>query len=70
MLTALHQGANMVENTVDNLMSIHVLSGELSVQAGPLIYPMKQGHILALHAGIPHTINAVTNATLLLTMGR
>jgi quercetin dioxygenase-like cupin family protein len=68
VLTALHQGATMIENTVENLMGIQVLSGEVSVQAGPLVFPMQQGHVLALHPGIPHTVKAITDASLLLTL--
>jgi quercetin dioxygenase-like cupin family protein len=68
VLTVLHEGATLIENTVDSLLSIHVLEGRVKAEVDHHIYELQQHQVLALHDGIPHTVTATSEAKLLLTL--
>ena len=70
VLTALHQGAKMEENTIDSRLTIQVLDGLINVKTSVKSHDLTQGQVLVLHEGIPHTISATSDATLLLIVAR
>jgi len=70
VMTALHQGAKMEENIIDSRISIHVLDGHVHVKTSIYSHDLTQGQVLVLHEGIPHTVSALSDSTLLLTVAK
>lgn len=70
VMTALHQGTKMEENILDNRLCIHVLDGHVNVKTSIHSHDLAQGQVLVLHEGIPHSISALSDSTLLLTVAR
>ncbi len=70
VMTALHQGAKMEENIIDSRFCIHVLAGNVHVKTSVQSHDLTQGQVLVLHEGMPHTISALSDSTLLLTVAR
>lgn len=69
VLSALHSGATLVENSLESLLSIHVLNGRVKVDTSSgESFELKQNQVLALHKGIPHTLTAISEANVLLTV--
>lgn len=68
VLIALHPNAEMITHTAPGAISVHVLEGEIrfTTPEGPTV--LTQGQILGLHAGIPHSVLAQTEAVFLLTL--
>lgn len=70
VMTALHQGAKMEENILDSRLCIQVLDGHVNVKTSIHSYDLPQGQVLVLHEGIPHTVSALSDSTLLFTVAR
>ena len=60
----------MEENTIDSRLTIQVLDGLINVKTSVKSHDLTQGQVLVLHEGIPHTISATSDATLLLIVAR
>ena len=67
VLVALHAGTVMQKHTT-GITSIHVLEGQLTLSTEHQSVEVGPGHLLALHAGIPHRIRAITESVFLLTL--
>jgi len=68
VLVIMHAGAEMRPQTIDALVSLHVLNGYLQVTTDDQIEKVEAGQILTLHAHINHSVQAVVEATFILTM--
>ena len=71
VLVALREGAVMKTHTAAGHISLQVLEGRLRFHAEPAepaAVELAAGQMLALHAGIPHSVAALTETTFLLTL--
>jgi quercetin dioxygenase-like cupin family protein len=68
VLVIMHAGAEMRPQTIDALVSLHVLSGFLQVTTDDQTAKVEAGQILTLHANINHNVQAVAETTFILTM--
>lgn len=70
VMTALHEGAKMEENILDSRLCIQVLEGHIQVKTSVQSHDLAQGEVLVLHEGIPHSLNALVDSTVLFTVAR
>ena len=68
VLLALHAGAELKTHTAPGVISVQVLDGQLLFRTAEQTAELTQGQLLTLHAGIPHSVLAVTEAAFLLTL--
>ena len=68
VLLALHAGAELKTHTAPGIISVQVLEGRLMFLTAEQATELAQGQLLTLHAGIPHSVTAVTEAVFLLTL--
>jgi quercetin dioxygenase-like cupin family protein len=68
VLIALHKGAEMVKHTADGIISVQVLTGQLQFNTEWRSVVLSDGQMLALHESIPHSVLALTETILLLTL--
>lgn len=68
VLLALRAGAELKTHTAPGTISVQVLEGQLSFTAGPQTDTLKSGQMLVLHAGLAHSVAAMTDAVFLLTL--
>jgi quercetin dioxygenase-like cupin family protein len=68
VLVIMHAGAEMRPQTIDALVSLHVLNGYLQVTTDDQTAKVEAGQILTLHAHINHSVQAVVETTFILTM--
>ena len=68
VLLALHAGAELKTHTAPGIISVQVLEGRLMFRTAEQSTELAQGQLLTLHAGIPHSVTAVTEAVFLLTL--
>ena len=68
VLLALHAGAELKTHTAPGIISVQVLEGRLMFRTAEQATELAQGQLLTLHAGIPHSVTAVTEAVFLLTL--
>jgi len=68
VLVIMHAGAEMRPQTIDALVSLHVLNGYLQVTTDEQTTKAQAGQILTLHANINHSIKAIAETTFILTM--
>jgi quercetin dioxygenase-like cupin family protein len=68
VLVIMHTGAEMRPQTVEGIISFHVLEGSLQIATDNQTEEVEAGQILALHAHMKHSVRAVAETTFLLTM--
>ena len=68
VLLALHAGAELKTHTAPGIINVQVLDGQLTFRTAEQATELAQGQLLTLHAGIPHSVIAVTEAAFLLTL--
>ncbi|GAA4423489.1 hypothetical protein GCM10023188_02350 [Pontibacter saemangeumensis] len=68
VLVALHQGAEMKMHTAPGIISVQVLEGKIKFTTAQQVAEMGVGQMLALHAGIPHSVYATEESVFLLTL--
>jgi quercetin dioxygenase-like cupin family protein len=68
VLVALHAGAEMKTHTAPGIISVHVLEGQIAFVAEKQTTALDEGKMVALHAGIPHSVTAVKESVFLLTI--
>ena len=68
VLLALHAGAELKTHTALGIISVQVLEGRLMFRTAEQATELAQGQLLTLHAGIPHSVTAVTEVVFLLTL--
>jgi len=68
VLIALHSGAVMNANKGIGILSVQVLEGQIRFATKSQTTELSQGQMLALHEGIPHSLTAIEETTILLTL--
>jgi len=67
VLIALHEGAVMKKHTAKGIISVQVIEGEINFSTDKESKQLRQGDMIALHAGLPHSIKAIKESVFLLT---
>ena len=68
VLVIMHPGAEMRPQTVDGIISFHVLEGTLQIATEAQTSEVEAGQIFTLHTNIKHSVRAAEETTFLLTM--
>ena len=68
VLIALHKNAEMIKHTVDALISVQVLEGQMLFNTDEQSVNLSKGQMLALHEGIAHSVVAKEETIFLLTL--
>ena len=68
VLFAFEPGGKLAEHTAPGEVTIHVLEGELHVQAEGREHRMRAGSILILGKDVPHDVRAAQTSAMLLTV--
>jgi quercetin dioxygenase-like cupin family protein len=68
VLVALHKGTEMKTHTAPGVISVQVLEGEITFSTEEKSAERSVGQMLALHAGIPHSVKAKEDSIFLLTL--
>jgi|SRR5690606_925186 len=68
VLIALHAGAEMPTHTAEGMISVQVLEGSLRFGTKEDTVLLTQGHLVALHDRIPHSVLALQESLFLLTL--
>lgn len=68
VLVALHKGAEMKTHKAPGIISVQVLEGHISFTTDQKAAERTTGQMLALHAGIPHSVIAKEESVFLLTL--
>jgi quercetin dioxygenase-like cupin family protein len=70
VLLALQAHARMAEHKAEGRISIHVLTGHLRLSASGRTFDLRPGSLLALDRGVPHSVEAIEESALLLTIAQ
>jgi quercetin dioxygenase-like cupin family protein len=68
VLIALRQGAKMKTYTTNGHLTALVLEGTIRFDTAEQSVALGEGQLLALHAGLPHRVEALAESTFLLTL--
>ncbi len=68
VLIALHEDAVLKKHTAEGIISVQVLEGEINFSTDDQSVVIKQGQMIALHKGLPHSVKAVKETVFLLTL--
>lgn len=68
VLVALHAGAEMKTHTAAGIISVQVLEGQIKFSTEQQSAELDKGQMVALHAGIPHSVFAKEESVFLLTL--
>ena len=68
LVTAMQAAAEIAQNNVNAFMTVQVLEGDVRVTTGEGDVDLKENNMLAFHPGVPHTIHAITDMILLISI--
>jgi quercetin dioxygenase-like cupin family protein len=68
VMRALHAGAGLGIHKADGQISVQVLQGRIEFIVGGLKSDMRQGQLLLLPGGTPHSLRAIDESAILITM--
>ncbi|MEO6695774.1 MAG: hypothetical protein ABIY50_02990 [Ignavibacteria bacterium] len=68
VLIALHEGAEMVRHSVNGIASVQVAEGQIKLSTDLEYVEMIKGQMLVIHEGISHSVKAIQESVLLLTI--
>ena len=68
VLIALHKNAELARHTVNGIISVQVLEGQMIFTTDQQSVELSKGQLLTLHQGIPHSIVAIVETVFLLTL--
>lgn len=68
VLIALHEDAGMKKHTADGIISVQVLEGEIIFSTDDQPVVIRKDQMIALHAGLPHSVKALKESVFLLTL--
>lgn len=68
VLTHLHEGARMHEHATPGAALVQVLDGHVRMQIGEEMLDVEAGRLMAFNAGVRHSVEALEDSTLLLTL--
>ncbi len=67
-MRVLHAGSALGTHKADGMISVQVLQGRIEFIADGLKSDMRQGHLLVLTGGAPHSLRAIDESAILITM--
>lgn len=68
VLIALHKGAELQKHTAEGNISVQVMEGEIKFNTDADSVILEKGGMVALHKGLPHSVEAVKESVFLLTL--
>jgi quercetin dioxygenase-like cupin family protein len=68
LITAMQAAAVLKHNNVKAFMTVQVMEGEVRIETQNGDVDMRPGNMIAFHPGIPHTIHAITDMILLISI--
>lgn len=68
VLIAMHKNAILKEHSTDGIISVQVLEGEINFSTNTQSKFLGKNDMIALHEGLPHSIEAVKESVFLLTL--
>ncbi len=68
VLLALHEGAELIKHTAAGHISVQVLEGEIKFNTEKESVQLITGNMIALHKGLPHSVQAIKESVFLLTL--
>lgn len=68
VLRALHAGSELPTHKADGQISLQVLEGQIEFAADGRTVTMKRGQLLVLAGGAPHSLRAVEESAILITL--
>ena len=68
VLIALHGKTQIPMHRTDGQLSLQVIQGSIRVRTDAQVTTLRKGELLALHAEIPHAIEALRESAFLLTL--
>lgn len=68
VLMVLHEGTTMAEHSTDGTISVQVLSGSVDFIIKDSSTHLKASSLISLAGGIPHSVRAIEESVLLLTV--
>ena len=68
VLTHLHAGGSMHEHAAPGAATVQVLDGRVRMQIGDESLDVEAGRLMAFNAGVRHSVEAIEDSTLLLTL--
>lgn len=70
VLTAMKQGATLLEHHADGPLSLQCLAGTLRLSAAGQTLELREGDIASIDAAIPHSVEALAECAFLLTIAQ
>jgi len=67
VLSALHEGAEVLDTTVDGIVTVQVLEGKIRISTTEGDVDLKEKEMVGFHPNTTHSIKATTEAVLLIT---
>lgn len=68
VLTHLHEGAELAEHAAPGAATVQVLDGRIRARVGDEEFEVAAGRLLAFDAKVRHSVEAIEESTLLLTL--
>ena len=68
VLMAMRKDAVLARHTADGILSLQVLEGKINFTTDDKSVVLKEGQMIALHKGLPHSVTAIKKSVFLLTL--
>ncbi len=68
VLIGLHKGALLQKHTAEGNISVQVIEGEIKFNTDADSVTLEKGGMVALHKGLPHSVEALKESVFLLTL--
>lgn len=68
VLRALHAGSALPTHKADGPITVQVLTGRIEFTTESRTVGLKEGELLALRAGVPHSVRALDQSAILITV--
>lgn len=65
---SLRKGSALSTHTADGPLTVQVLSGHIEFSVGEKVFSLHKGELLALRAGVPHSLRAENRSAILITV--
>ena len=62
------EGASLPMHKAPGPITVQVLDGHIEFMAGTRTTPVRKGEVLALESGVPHSVKALSNSAILITV--
>ena len=62
------EGASLPTHKAPGPITVQVLEGQIEFTAGTRTTPVRKGEVLALESGVPHSVKALSNSAILITV--